>query len=190
VVPTSTWRSANTIPRDLSLKKIDNRYYVASSISPELLNDVSTEKSFDVINLNGSLPINDDKLVDLSKSIFTGTFEAKDFTIELSNERNQKLVIGFKANENRFYVDRSKSGNTKFSDGFITVPYAPRVLKDSAIKVQVVMDVSSVEVFFDNGLTVMTSVFFPDSPLTNVTLQGASVKVEDVNVKVLNSIWQ
>jgi len=189
VVPTSRWRSANTIPRDLSLKKVNDRYYVASSISPELLSDVSAEKSFNVIAVNDSLLIHDDKLVDLSKSIFTGTFEAKDFEIELSNKQNQKVTVGFNKNDNRFYIDRSKSGNTTFSDGFIKQPNAPRVLKDGLIKVQIVMDVSSVEVFFDDGLTVMTSVFFPNSPLTDITLKGESLKVEGANVKVLKSIW-
>ena len=35
-VPTEKWRSAMTVPRDLSLEKIGDKYYISSTPSPEL----------------------------------------------------------------------------------------------------------------------------------------------------------
>src|SRR5690606_39688755 len=41
-----------------------------------------------------------------------------DFAIELSNDKNQKVLIGYKANEDKYYIDRSEAGNHAFSDSF------------------------------------------------------------------------
>jgi fructan beta-fructosidase len=54
-----------------------------------------------------------------------------------------------------------------------------------------VFDVSSVEVFFDDGLTVMTAVFFPDEELSQLKINSPTgvIKVDSLTVTQLSSIW-
>ena len=54
-----------------------------------------------------------------------------------------------------------------------------------------VVDVSSVEVFFDDGLSVMTAIHFPEEPLSNLSIKAPQlVKVDTLQVSDLHSIWQ
>ena len=54
-----------------------------------------------------------------------------------------------------------------------------------------VFDVSSVEVFFDDGLTVLTAVFFPDEDLGQLKINSPTgvIKVDSLAVTQLSSIW-
>jgi fructan beta-fructosidase len=54
-----------------------------------------------------------------------------------------------------------------------------------------VVDVSSVEVFFDGGLTVLTAVFFPEEDLSQLKIYSPTgvIKVDSLTVSQLSSIW-
>lgn len=188
-VPTSPWRSANTLPRDLSLTKIDNRYYVRSVLSPETSKLVG-----DVIQM-GTIVVNDtvtlDGNFDASSSQVSASLPVKDFSVTLFNEAGEKLVIGFDQAKNAYYIDRSRSGKNQFSQNFRGRLEAPRVSTADKINFTFVSDVSSVEVFFDDGLSVMTSLFFPDKPLNRIKLSSKeAVSFGNVSVKKLNCIWE
>jgi fructan beta-fructosidase len=187
-VPTSPWRSAMTAPRDLILTRINGRLYVKSQLAKELFSNGSVAKFPSSLTITDSIKLNSDS-EDMSKSIVSMTLEEKDFFIELSNQLNQKVVIGFDAGKNSFFIDRSMSGNVNFSRQFPLRLWSPRVSNANIIKLKFLADESSLEVFFDDGLSVMTSVFFPDKPLSKVTLKGKSVAVNDVNAYLLKSIW-
>jgi len=53
-----------------------------------------------------------------------------------------------------------------------------------------IIDNASIELFADNGLTVMTEIFFPTTPYNQITIQSKEgtiiKKLEYVNLK---SIW-
>ena len=188
-VPTSPWRSAMTVPRDLALKEVNGRIYLTSQVAAELAaSATSNERILNSQLLSDTLRLNADD-EDLSKSVISITADAKDFSLEFSNAAGQKVAIGFDSKTNQFYIDRSKSGSVSFSNQFPLILRAPRISQNEAVNVTIVADVSSVEVFFDDGLTVMTSVFFPDEPLSNVMVKGQSLNVSGINIKALNSIW-
>jgi fructan beta-fructosidase len=54
VVPTDPWRSAMTIPRQLSLNKIDSTFYLSSMPVPELNSIVSVTKAIPFSDLRGA----------------------------------------------------------------------------------------------------------------------------------------
>ncbi|MGC1242547.1 MAG: glycoside hydrolase family 32 protein [Chryseosolibacter sp.] len=189
VVPTSPWRSAMTLPRELSLSRVGNRLYVRSTLSPETSKLVTTSAS------TGKLVINDSTVIgggmDFSKAMVAGSIPARDFTIELFNDQDQKLVIGFDEGQNHFFIDRGFAGSNDFSKDFNSRSVAPRVSTNDDIAFTFVSDVSSLEIFFDDGLTVMTTLFFPDEPLTKMSVRSAGpLPVENLEVKELHSIWR
>lgn len=100
-------------------------------------------------------------------------------------------MIGFDQRQNHFFVDRGWSGSNDFSPNFNARAVAPRVSMREQINFTFVADVSSVEVFFDNGLTVMTALFFPEVPLTKMKIKAPeALTVENLEIKQLHSIWR
>jgi fructan beta-fructosidase len=189
-VPTNPWRSANTIPRDIVLKRIGGRIYATSTISPEVSSIVTETITFGDIVVRDSIDLTEANNIDFSKSIVTGSFQAKDFTIELSNAKGQKLLIGFDVDRNRFFINRGKSGNNNFSKNFNADLFAARISTEPGINLTCIADASSLEIFFDDGLSVMTTLFFPDEPLSHMQIKSDELKVEKLQVKQLESIWK
>ena len=92
--------------------------------------------------------------------------KATDFEIILSNTFNEKLVVGYHADEKQFYIDRTKAGVSNFNQGYATVAVAPRLSFTTNMDLSIVLDKTSIELFADGGRTVMTALFFPTFPYT------------------------
>jgi fructan beta-fructosidase len=188
-VPTTPWRSAMTLPRDLSIGRVGGQLYVRSALSPETSRLVSSANSPTTVTITDSTEVSPE--VDFSKSMVTGIFAAKDFIIQLYNQKGQKVVIGFDQSKNQFFVDRGTSGKNDFSGNFNPVSIAPRVSSSESITFTFVADVSSLEVFFDDGLTVMTSLHFPDEPLSRMRISTATnSEPVELRIRQLDSIWR
>lgn len=192
LVPTETWRSAMTIPRELRIVKIGDKMFVASTIVKE----ISTIKSRSVVADNVALS----KPFDIAAKTKSIKFPCllnfsidvtKDFSITLSNDAGEELIIGYDKSNNQYFIDRTRSGNTGFHKEFAAKHVAPRFISNSKMDMSLLIDVSSVELFGDNGLTVMTEIFFPTRPYTKIqaeSIEGAVIKrMEYISLK---SIWK
>jgi fructan beta-fructosidase len=174
VVPTTKWRSAMTIPRELILKKVNNDWRVAS-VPVKELNAIQGKKV--MINSSSSLQL--PARLNLKMDVI------QDFHITLSNNLGEQLIIGFDKNANQYYIDRTISGKTSFHAEFASKSVAPRFTSNKKMDMTLVIDVSSVELFADEGLSVMTAIFFPNKPYNKIQLSNTS-RVEYVPLK---SIW-
>lgn len=191
VVPTTPWRSANTVPRELKLTRINDSLVVRSVIVPELQTLTRRKNVFPPMVVNDSMNLTPQLDFPVSRTIIEGAVEAKDFCLKFSNTIGQKLAIGFDAAENRYYVDRSHAGKSDFSKDFNGLVYAPRRVRGNTVAFTMVVDVSSVEVFLDNGTVVMTAIFFPDQEFNSLAILGKSgkIRVDSLAVKEVLSIW-
>ena len=70
-------------------------------------------------------------------------------------------MIGYDKASNSYFIDRTASGNVNFKEGFASRHTAPRIANTAKFDVTLIIDVASVELFADDGLTVMTEIFFP-----------------------------
>lgn len=182
VVPTGSWRGATTLPRDLTLKNVGEEIYLASAPVTELS---KLEKV--VFELNGSTGINS---LDLSAGLKEGkgtkiemqVNSPGDFSIELGDGKNQKLIIGFEQNKG-YFIDRSNAGNSSFEKDFAKKYSSPRISNAATKKVVIYIDAASVELFADNGLTAMTEVFFPIQKNTLLEIKSPQ-KIDVPMVKV------
>jgi fructan beta-fructosidase len=190
VVPTSPWRSAMTLPRDISLRKVKGEYFLRSVISREISEAVLKSEVLKLTEVKDSVQIEGLFDFPVSSSIILGSAEAKNFQFVFANRKNQKLLVGYDAGTKRFYVDRANSGKTGFSENFIGRVYAPRIIDDPNIKFTIVSDVSSVEIFYDDGLTVMTALFFPDENYNMLKLKSPGFKLNSLEIQQVSSIWQ
>jgi fructan beta-fructosidase len=157
VVPTEKWRSAMTVPRELSLIEQNNKnansndFLLVSSPVKEM------KKAFsEIMSKENVIP----NRIDLKE------MKAVDFEIILSNTFNEKLVVGYHADKKQFYIDRTKAGVSNFNDGFAAVAVAPRLSFATNMDLSILLDKTSIELFADGGRTVMTTLFFPVHPNT------------------------
>ena len=103
-------------------------------------------------------------------------WEGVDFEFLLSNALDNKLKIGFHKAENTFYIDRREAGKTDFSKKFATtLSVAPRKVKTSEINLTMILDKTSVELFYDNGLSVITEIFFLEAPFEEFSIVGDGI---------------
>lgn len=178
-VPTVKWRNAMTIPRELSLEKINGELRLASEPVKEL-NRLKVNSGVARGNLYPDIPRQ--FLFNLNE---TGI---ADYSIILSNDAGERLLIGYDKIKKEYFIDRSHSGKTDFNREFSKVAYAPRFSIAASSDLKLVVDQSSVELFADGGATVMTGIFFPGKPYTKL-----EVKAGDGNIKTrlipLASIW-
>ncbi len=171
-VPTKTWRNAMTLPRDLHLQRLPGGLFLASRPSPEIYS-LTTHKKL--------LPVTIDSSIDLSalmkdsagRYILQFQGESHSFSIALSNDYGQQLIIGYDQPANQYYIDRSGSGQITFHPGFGGKYTAPRLGSAPHLDGTIILDASSLELFADKGLTVMTGIFFPDKPFTRIRLGSA-----------------
>lgn len=58
------------------------------------------------------------------------------------------------------------------------------------MNLSLVMDVSSVEMFADDGLSVMTEIFFPNKPYDHIHLESPdSMLIKKFEYSALKTIW-
>ena len=172
-VPTHPWRSANTIARELGLKTVGSETYLTSVPVKEL--DLLSTKGFSL--KKGKTPLDLTARAGNKTGLFRldlTTRSVADFSIVLSNDAGNELLVGYDKATNQYYIDRSRSGKTDFEKGFGQKHFAPRIATGRMISLSLVADVASVELFADEGLTVMTDIFFPEHPMSRLTIQSAS----------------
>jgi fructan beta-fructosidase len=164
-VPTSTWRSAMTIPRELSLQKTKKGIRVFSNPVKEIQSLRSSKTPVDIKN-NVAYPFSLGELI----LDFDADKQSEDFGIEFFNAAKEKIKVGFKKSSNQFYIDRTNLGDSTFSKTFSAIHYAPRLSKDKKLSMHIFIDHASVELFADNGSINITDIFFPNEKLNTFQL--------------------
>lgn len=195
VVPASTWRSAMTIPRKLSLYTSNGDYFLASSPVNELKNlradslplvRQGNSKTPNGITIKGDPGLSRSEL-DLD-FIATG---ADTVGIALENELSERLLICYSALSEEVFIDRSGAGDASFSPRFTGIVKAPYKAGER-ISMHLFVDATSVELFIDDGRLVMTSVFFPSENFSSLKIypgRNGNLLQKGI-VYHLNGIWQ
>ncbi|WPR76934.1 glycoside hydrolase family 32 protein [Algoriphagus sp. NG3] len=169
VVPTKSWRSAMTVPRELSLFDVDGTLLVKSTPAVEL-EKLRSEK-YEVDKGICELP---SEAVEITAKISSDTF-----SITFSNELNENLTI---SKENGLVsIDRRNAGKSDFHRDFAAIHSAP--MSWEANEIRVFMDASSIELFVNNGELVLTSILFPSSPWKTINFSENTQSVEIYHLK-------
>jgi len=174
-VPTETWRSAMTIARTVELQKNATSYRLLFQPVKELTSYRSTKYKKDSIIIKDETKLIDSKSIDLSSTeINFKISDVKDsgFTFKLTNKQGDTLAFGYDHIDKNFFVDRRKSGRSVFSEKFADrVSKAKRTSTDPDLSGTIIIDKTSIELFFDNGEIVMTEIFFPNAPFEELRIK-------------------
>ena len=183
VVPTEKWRSAMTVPRELSLVKQQVYSKVNSSTNSNLLTKEFLLVSNPVKELKNAFVQIMSKENVIPNRIDIKDIKATDFEIVLSNIYNEKLIVGYHADKKQFYIDRTKAGVSNFNQGFAEVAVAPRLSFAMNMDLSILLDKTSIELFADSGRTLMTALFFPTFPYTKWEIKSKE-KMPSSNMKL------
>jgi fructan beta-fructosidase len=205
VVPTKAWRSAMTIPRELKLIKLGQTYYVASEPVKEL-----DKLKAQTIDITDHTPGHEGEVaLQRITPKLAPQFELdlnfnnlKNFAINLSNKEGERLTIGYDERGNSWYIDRTQAGESSFSREFAKRLKVKRIGQGWKSNLKLVVDATSIELFADNGLTVMTVIFFPRKPYDTIGMEGPVTyptytddakypgqPLRSASYSVLKSIW-
>ena len=190
-VPTLQFRSANTLPRDISLFQDENgEIFAACSPSPELLalrgkisknlnrtNISNSSKNFTLPSANSSTC---EILLDIDAT------KANQVNITLSNKNGEKSVIEYNREKHTLLFDRTRSGITDFSTNFPAITVAPTFENSGKISLRIFIDRSSIEIFGNDGKTVMTNLVFPNSPYSNLKITSEGGKAVISNLRIFS----
>ena len=181
-VPTSQYRSPNSVPRDLSLFTVDGETYLQSAPSPELLKlrDISKKRSFKV---NGTRTIKDMIAGNEGAYEIELTIEnqhADVIGLRLYNDKGEEVDMQYDMTEKKFSMDRRKSGDVGFNENFPMLTWTAIESGKDELKLRLFVDKSSVEAFGDGGRFVMTNQVFPSEPYTHIDFysKGGAYKVD------------
>ena len=181
-VPTSQYRSPNSIPRDLSLFAIDGGIYLQSAPSPELLKlrGVSKKRSFKV---NGTRIVKD--LIPNNEGAYEIELSLKNQQAEiigfrLYNDKGEEVDMQYDMKEKKFSMDRRKSGEVNFNENFPMLTWTAIEGDKDEMKLRLFVDRSSVEAFGDGGRFAMTNQVFPSEPYNHISFysKGGAYKVD------------
>jgi sucrose-6-phosphate hydrolase SacC (GH32 family) len=196
-VPTTAWRSAMTIPRELTLRKTGQDYRIVTRPAGELASMRGAASPLESMSVSGVVDLTDKLpnfagLAEINVELALPDSTAGNVGIELSNSRGETYRIGFDAGGKQFFSDRTKSGDASFSDAFAAgIHTAPRLSQDGTLRLRLFVDVSSVELFADDGASVMTEIFFPSEPFTRIGIfsEGQGFRVLSGEIFPLSSAW-
>jgi len=188
-VPTMKWRNAMTLPRDLKLAKIGNEFFLKSMPVRELQKLKTVYISQKHIIISKPLTF---KAIPQQFAFSFETDTNHDYEVSFSNSLGDKLRIGYNKSTNHYFIDRTQSGLINFNPEFgKSIHYSPRLGKSAHAKMLVIVDKSSIELFADDGLTVMTAVYFSKSPFNQLTITSKKGDAfNNVQIDSLRSIWK
>jgi fructan beta-fructosidase len=176
VVPTGSWRSAMTLPRSLSLKKVGTDWRLVGVPGPTVqMRDkqylsVGTTILDKPLNLNPLTGIRPDAM-ELELEFDLPADASCKVGLELSNSKGERYRIGYDVGTKQFFSDRTKAGKNDFAKNFAPkVSTGPRFVKDHIVKMHLYLDVASCELFADSGLFQMTEIYFPTENFSNAQI--------------------
>lgn len=193
-IPTSPWRSAQSIPRSVQVRAIDGTPRLVQRPVKEL-----RQLREDPVSLNeqtlqaGITPLGDDGLsgrtLELVAEFEPGTAETVGLNVRVGED--ERTRIGYDAQAGAVFVDRADAGVDDFHDAFAARDEAPLPLRDGRVKLHVLVDRSSVEVFANDGARVLTHRIFPDASSDGVELfaEGGTAQLTRLDAWSLRSIW-
>jgi fructan beta-fructosidase len=197
VVPTKLWRSAMTIPRELSLTDMNGKSSLISR--PVIEIEKLRRKFFNVIaepvKITGEKVINSDS-INLMQSELIFNFNVENIKYDslgfiLDNSLNEKLIIGYSAVKKLLFVNRRNAGNSGFSKEFASDVSAPYIA-GKKIRMHLFIDAASMELFVDSGKLVMTNIIFPTENYNRLRVfsTGGEILSESGGIYNLERIWK
>jgi fructan beta-fructosidase len=179
LTPTSPWRGAMSIPRELSLKRTAQGIRLVQQPIPELgklRTDCFQAQNFQINNEARALPLSGTCLeIQAEFSLET----ASEFGFQIGAD----IQIGYDSSKEEIFIDRKNTGQTHFHANFSGRHHAKLLLPQGTLHLQIFQDHCSLEVFVQHGEIVLTDlIFLSEPPSLKLYAKNGSVLLKNLAV--------
>ena len=187
--PTYPFRGMMTIPRTIHVKKGIHGYFLLQQPIKELKKLRGKHFHFKNLTVRSGEQLMNSKGVRGTTLEILASIDAKtarNFGIMVRKGSDEQTIIGYDLSDKELYVDRTHSGEVGFSKNFPGVQTAPLELHNGLLKLHILVDRCSVEVFANQGKRVITDDIYPKMNSNEVALFSKQGLVLFKNL----DIWQ
>ena len=187
--PTSTWRSAMTLPREISLVKEGDQYFIKNNVIPSFEKYTTNVVQKDVIDLKEKFVLENENFNQTELSFKVNL--ADDLNIEYLNGLDESILFIINPTNKELVLDRRKSGQVYFEERFAEKAHImPYSSSNREVAVRIILDWSSIEVFIDNGRYVMTDQIFPNEFYNLLEISSSKqTELKQFNLNTIKTIW-
>ncbi len=164
-IPTTPWKGAMSLPRNISVKKINGEWILvqhpvnalkALRLKPSLFKDIVLDDHKGLFTL-----LEKSHQFEMQLALKPGAASISGVQLAVGN--NHYFEIGYNAAKQKLYIDRSHCANQDFNPSFKKMHYYETNLteKNGVIQLHIFFDNSIVEIFANDGEAVMTAQIFP-----------------------------
>jgi sucrose-6-phosphate hydrolase SacC (GH32 family) len=161
--PTVIWRGAQSVPRELALRRLPGGIRLVQQPVAELR---ALRTSPDPVALVGPTPLPES--AEIALELLPGSWDRAG--VRLSNDAGEEAIVGMSSTPLEVFIDRRKSRLAPFHREYPGRHAGPLRWRDGTVTLRVLFDRSVVEVFANDGETVITDRLFPTKPLDRVEL--------------------
>ncbi|UKA54465.1 glycoside hydrolase family 32 protein [Arthrobacter sp. FW305-BF8] len=196
-LPTTPWRSSMTLAREVRLTAVTGstrliQQPVLAGPGGEDLDAVrspvhsgSFELQDSAFRLPEAVP---GRAQIIAAEILPAGAERVTFHLFGNDDGSAGTVLSYNAATAELILDRQRSGDISFHGKFASVESAPLVLEDGALKLQIIIDHCSIEVFAQDGKVVLTDLVFPEqgSVANHLAVTGGPSTIQTLTVTALS----
>ena len=182
VEPTVTWRGAQSVPRRLTLRRGPDGLRLVQAPVAEL-EALRTTPQPSAISGSAPLPPSAEILLEVKPGDWSET------GVRLSNSAGEEVIVGIARTPLEVFVDRRKSRRTTFHAEYPGRHAGPVAWRNGTITLRILFDRSVLEVFANDGETVVTDRVFPTQPLDRLELLPQVEPRPAARMWTLGSVW-
>ncbi|WP_202944744.1 glycoside hydrolase family 32 protein [Beijerinckia indica] len=166
-VPTAPWKGAMALPRVLALKTIDGIPQLVFSPVDQYTSLVQGQPAarIETLTVSSSIkeldPSTQGTVQNIAVTIHPGAAQRAGLIIRGSAKGDVGTRIFYDTSNHTLTLDRSQSGETNFSSAFSKQHIVNLPLENGELRLTIIVDRNSVEVFANNGRAVITDLIFP-----------------------------
>lgn len=194
-IPTTTWRSSMSLPREVQLVTTDRGPRLTQSVVSQVADqlDTAAAESVQDVVLDGATELGlTGDVVKIEARLRPGASTRSGITVFEGGGAGTR--IGYDSETGRVFVDRRDSGVVGFHPAFASIEDAPVGLaEDGTLTLEIYLDRASVEVFSDDGLVTITDQVFPLDGATGISAwsEGGEATLEELTVTpLIPTMWQ
>ncbi len=190
LIPTSSWRGTFSLIRELSLIHTEQGIRLIQKPIPETqtLRGGYDHWQNEIIKPGTNLltDIRGKSLEIVAEFQITNDIDCFGFRVRVG--QSEQTTISYKVKDKTLYVDRTRSGQVDFKEGFARIHSADLLPINNIIRLHIFVDASSVEVFANDGLVAFSECIFPSEQSQGIELfaESGEIHLNSLDIYQLN----
>ena len=180
-VPTAPWRGILSVPRAVTLRRIEGRVRLVQRPVPELraLRGPAVALGDTALGRPAELPVRGDRL-ELAAEVAVGPGGRFELVVRRSADGREGTALRWADGE--LTLDRTRSGTVGFHPDFAAAYPAPLPAGGGRVRLRVLVDRCSVEVFGGVGEVALSGQVFPAADSDRMSVAGRNARIERLTI--------